>query len=98
MGRGRRDSLRGLVGARAKNRRAQPLIALLCGAALWRGAGRRDADGAVTGASSQGDLRHEGVSQERPALSNRALWDPERCPRWHGRVLRQEMNNMPTLT
>ena len=39
MGRGRRDRLRRLMGAGAQNRRAQPVAAVLCGAALWRRAG-----------------------------------------------------------
>ena len=45
------------MGAGAQDRRAQPVAAVLCGAALWRRAGRGDADGAVAGASRQGDHR-----------------------------------------
>ncbi len=82
--------MRRLVGAGAQDRRAQPVAALLCGAALWRRAGRRDADGVAAIVSGQGDHRHEGAVQERPALSNRAVWHPERRARRHGRLLRQE--------
>ena len=35
---------------------------------------------------------HEAARQERPALSDRALWNPERRARRHGRVLRQEIS------
>ena len=57
MGRGRRDRVRGFVGAGAEDRRAQPVAALLCRAPLWWRAGRGDADGAAAGASCQGDHR-----------------------------------------
>ena len=43
------------------------------------------------GASRQGDRRHEAACQERPALSDRALWYPGRRARRHGRVLREEI-------
>ena len=36
MGRGRRDRLRGFLGAGAQDRRAQPVAAVLCRAPLWR--------------------------------------------------------------
>ena len=39
--------------------------------------------------SGQGDHGHEGAVEERPALSDPALWDPERRARRHGRFLRQ---------
>ena len=45
------------MGPGAEDRRAQPVAALLCRAALWRRAGRGDADGAAAGASGQGDHR-----------------------------------------
>ena len=38
------------------------------------------------GASRQGDRGHEAAGEERPALSDRALWHSERRPRRHGRV------------
>ena len=42
-------------------------------------------------ASRQGDRRHEAAGQERPALSDRALWHPGRRARRHGRVVREEI-------
>ena len=48
------------------------------------------------GASCQGHRRHEAAGQERPALSDRALWHPGRRARRHGRVLRQEISR-PSL-
>src|SRR5437763_375159 len=54
-------------------------------------AGRGDADGAKTPASRQGDCRHEGAGQKRPALSDPALWNSKRRPRRHGRELREEV-------
>ncbi len=77
------------LGAGAQDRRAQPVAAVLCGAALWRRAGRRDADGAVAWASRQGDHRHEGAFEKRSALSDRALRYSKRRARRHGRFLQE---------
>src|SRR5258706_4813654 len=81
------------MGPGAQDRRAQPVAAVLCGAALWRRAGRGDADGAIAGAFGQSHHRHEGAGEERSALSDRTLWYSERRARRHGRFLRQEIGS-----
>src|ERR1700760_3987825 len=100
MGRGRRDRVRGLLGAGAQDRLAVAVAAVFCRAPLWRRAGRGDADGAETNRSREGYRRHETTGKERLALSDRALWYPERRARRHGRIVRQEValrNGMKTV-
>src|SRR5215471_7145698 len=96
--RGWGDRMRGFLGPRIEDRRAQPIAAVLCRAALWRGAGRGDVDGAATIPSRQSDFRHETACQKRAALSDRALWYPERCARRHERILREEVTFLRSPT
>ena len=78
-------------GRALKTGEPQPVAALLCRAALWRRAGRGDADGAAAVHLAKAIVGMKAAGQERPALSDRALWHPERRPRRHERVLREEV-------
>src|SRR5262249_2725772 len=90
MGRGRRDRVRGFLGPRAEDARAEPVAALFCRAPLWWRARRRDANGAATGPSGESDRGDETARKKRPALSDRAVWHPGRRARGDGRVVREQ--------
>ena len=76
-------------GRALKTRHAQFVDPVLCRAALWRRAGRRNADGVAAGPTVAGDHRHGGAVEERPALSVPAIRHPAGCARRDGRQLRR---------
>src|SRR5436309_1411336 len=72
----RRVGLRRFLGPGVEDPHPEPVDPVLCRAPLWRGARRRDADGAAAGLSAEGDRRHGGAVEERAALSVPAIRHP----------------------
>ena len=76
--------LRRLVGPGAENSHSEPVDPVLRRAPLWRGARRRDADGAAARLSAEGDRRHGSAVEERAALPVPAIRHPAGRARRHG--------------